>query len=117
MHWDGSFSFLLLPGVRLINEAYQDLAYVETSFMMIRLLQVFDRFTVAQAECAPPDYLPPASWKSRPNRMATEEFWPSLAISMYSKVSPVVDNAPRSILDAHPDASQGGLWLRSYVAE
>lgn len=64
----------------------QDLAYNESSFVLIRLLQTFDSFTVAQAEAAPFDCLPPAEWKTRKGREATEDFWPGQGITMYSKV-------------------------------
>ncbi|KAG8842999.1 hypothetical protein FRB96_004480 [Tulasnella sp. 330] len=62
-----------------------DLAYNQASFVIIRLLQVFDRFTLAQEECAPLDTLPPKEWKSREGRQATEEFWPGQQLTMYIK--------------------------------
>ncbi|KAG8999755.1 hypothetical protein FRB94_014109 [Tulasnella sp. JGI-2019a] len=72
-----------------------DLAYNEASFLLIRILQTFDSFTLAQVEAAPLDCLPPAAWKKRTGRQATEEFWPAQGITMYAK---------------------GGMWLRMHVA-
>ncbi|KAG8882381.1 hypothetical protein FRB98_003734 [Tulasnella sp. 332] len=73
-----------------------DLAYNESSFVLIRILQTFDSFTVAQAEAGPLDCLPPAEWKTRKGREATEEFWPGQGITMFSN---------------------GGMWLRMHVAQ
>lgn len=64
----------------------QEFAYNEASFVLIRLLQVFDKFTVAQAEAAPLDCLPPAEWKFQEGRKATEEFWPGQGITTFAKV-------------------------------
>ncbi|KAG8959346.1 hypothetical protein FRC00_001704 [Tulasnella sp. 408] len=66
-------------------------AYNEASFVMIRLMQLFDRFTLAQKEAAPASALPPASWKTANGRKAIEEAWPKNAITIYSKVGWDVD--------------------------
>ncbi|KAG8984793.1 hypothetical protein FRB95_006304 [Tulasnella sp. JGI-2019a] len=71
-------------------------AYNEASFMLVRLLQTFDRFTLAQAEAAPEGSLPPAEWKDLKGRQAKEQIHPQTAVTMYSK---------------------GGIWLRMHQAE
>lgn len=63
-----------------------DFAYNEASFILIKILQKFDRFTLAQAESAPLDCLPPPEWKARQGRQAFEEFYPGQGITMYAKV-------------------------------
>ncbi len=54
---------------------------------MIRLLQVFESFTLCQKEDAPPGACPPASWKEGKGRKAIEQIWPQNAVTLYSKVS------------------------------
>ena len=53
---------------------------------MIRILQIFDSFTLCQKEDAPPGACPPASWKDEKGRKAVEQIWPQNAITLYSKV-------------------------------
>jgi len=74
----------------------QQFAYNEASFVVVRLLQVIDKFTVAQAEAAPAGSLPPDDWKLGKGRQATEKIHPQSAMTLYSK---------------------GGLWLRIHAAE
>ncbi|KAG8877170.1 hypothetical protein FRB97_003625 [Tulasnella sp. 331] len=81
---DGSI-FVPRQGLKVLICLGMDLAYNQASFVIIRLLQVFDRFTLAQEECAPLDTLPPKEWKSREGRQATEEFWPGQQLTMYIK--------------------------------
>ncbi|KAG8897159.1 hypothetical protein FRB99_008393 [Tulasnella sp. 403] len=69
----------------------QQFAYNEASYVMVRLIQTFKNFTVAQEEAAPPGCLPPESWKSSKGRKAMEDVWPQSAITIYAK---------------------GGMWLR-----
>lgn len=64
-----------------------DFAYNEASFMLIKILQRFDKFTLAQAECAPLDCLPPSEWKERKGREAAEEFRPGQAATLFVQVS------------------------------
>jgi hypothetical protein len=71
-----------------------DFAYNEASFILIRILQVFDRFTLAQADSAPLDRLPPAEWKRRKGRPAIEEFRPGQALTMFAKVREYVSSLP-----------------------
>ncbi|KAG9001078.1 hypothetical protein FRB93_012458 [Tulasnella sp. JGI-2019a] len=73
----------------------QQFAYNEASFVLVRLLQVIDDFTVAQTEAAPTGSLPPDEWKLRKGRQAIEQIHPQSAMTMYSK---------------------GGLWLRMHIA-
>lgn len=54
---------------------------------MVRLLQNFDGFTLAQSEAAPAGSLPPPEWKSLPGRQATEKIVPQAAAVLFSKVS------------------------------
>jgi len=63
----------------------QQLAVNEASFLMIRLLQTFDRFTLAQDEAAPEDSIPPSHWKTGSGRRAYEKVWPQTAFTLYSK--------------------------------
>ncbi|KAG8962386.1 hypothetical protein FRC05_005357 [Tulasnella sp. 425] len=88
--------FMFLPfngGARICIG--QQFAYNEASFVMIHLLQLFDRFTLAQKEAAPASALPPASWKNSKGRKPIEEAWPRNAITLYSK---------------------GGMWVRMHLA-
>ncbi|KAG8843002.1 hypothetical protein FRB96_004483 [Tulasnella sp. 330] len=101
-----------------------DMAYNKNSFMLIRILQVFDSFTVVQAEAAPLDCLPPAEWKTRKGREATEEFWPGVGITMFSKVRIAAASRSRTALTDFYVYSmrffvifQGGMWLRMHVAQ
>ncbi|KAG8940266.1 hypothetical protein FRC04_005448 [Tulasnella sp. 424] len=64
----------------------QQFVYNEASFVMVRLMQLFDRFTLAQKEAAPNSALPPASWKKSKGRKPIEEAWPRNAMTLYSKV-------------------------------
>jgi len=71
----------------------QQFAYNEASFFLVRLLQKFDRVTLAP-ECQPEGSLPPESWKTSkvgPPRKRIEKCWPLSAITLYAK---------------------GGLWVR-----
>lgn len=75
----------------------QNYAYNEASFMMIRILQIFDSFTLRQKEDAPPGACPPSSWKdSGKGRKAIEQIWPQNAVTLYSK---------------------GGVWVKMGIAE
>lgn len=55
------------------------------SYFLVRLLQRFDRFTLAP-EVQPEGSLPPPEWKIRQGRQAIEKIWPSAAITLYVKV-------------------------------
>jgi len=71
--------------------------YNEASFMLVRLLQVFDQFTLAQEESAPEGSLPPPEWKnSTKGRLAKEKIHPIHAVTIYSK---------------------GGIWIKMRPAE
>ena len=67
----------------------QNYAYNETSYFLVRLLQHFDRFTLA-SEVQPAGSLPPPEWKHRKGRQAIEKIWPSAALTLYVKVNPSV---------------------------
>ncbi|KAJ6472705.1 cytochrome P450 monooxygenase CYP63 [Mycena vitilis] len=68
----------------------QNYAYNEASYVLVRLLQEFDTFTLAP-EFQPAGSLPPPEWKSRQGRQAVEKIWPAAALTLYVK---------------------GGLWIR-----
>ncbi|KAG5652107.1 hypothetical protein H0H81_006281 [Sphagnurus paluster] len=63
----------------------QNYAYNETSYFLVRLLQHFDRFTLAP-EVQPAGSLPPPEWKERTGRQAIEKIWPAAAMTLYVKV-------------------------------
>lgn len=65
----------------------QNYAYNEMSYFLVRLLQQFDRFTLAK-EVQPPASLPPPEWRlpSRNGRQRVEEVWPQAAMTLYIKV-------------------------------
>ncbi|KAG8881394.1 hypothetical protein FRB98_004374 [Tulasnella sp. 332] len=64
----------------------QQFAYNEASFVIVRLLQVVDGFSLAQAEAAPTGSLPPDAWKLQEGRPAIEKIHPQSAVTVYSKV-------------------------------
>lgn len=64
----------------------QQFAYNEASFVLVRMLQVFDLFTVAQAKSAPVGSLPPDVWKLSKGRKSIEEVHPQSSTTLYSKV-------------------------------
>ncbi|ETW83746.1 cytochrome P450 monooxygenase 11 [Heterobasidion irregulare TC 32-1] len=68
----------------------QQFAHNEMSFMLIRLLQHFDSMSL-DGSAQPPETRPPAEWKTKEGRSATEQFFPKLHLTMYS---------------------HGGLWVR-----
>ncbi|CAK5276731.1 unnamed protein product [Mycena citricolor] len=68
----------------------QNYAYNEASYILIRLLQEFDTFSLAP-DVQPPASLPLPEWKQRPGRQAVERIWPAAAMTLYVK---------------------GGLWVR-----
>lgn len=63
----------------------QNYAYNQMSCFLVRLLQKFDRFTLAQ-EFQPEGSLPPIEWKNRSGRQRFEKVWPSAALTLYIKV-------------------------------
>jgi len=73
----GSFNF----GPRICLG--QQFAYNETSFMLVRLLQIFDRFEL-DASAQPPETIPPVSWKDVPGRQSIERCWPKAHLTLYA---------------------------------
>lgn len=67
----------------------QNYAYNEMSYFLVRLLQQFETFTLAP-EFQPKESLPPAEWKNRKGRQATEKVWPASALTLYVKVEQLV---------------------------
>jgi hypothetical protein len=61
-------------------------AYNEASFLLVKILQVFDRFTLAQGEAAPSDCQPPAGWKTGKGRQSFEKFYPAQIFTLRAKV-------------------------------
>jgi hypothetical protein len=55
------------------------------SYFLVRLLQQFDRFTLAP-EVQPEGSVPPEVWKNRKGRQSYEKIWPSAAMTLYVKV-------------------------------
>ncbi|KIM44015.1 hypothetical protein M413DRAFT_67983 [Hebeloma cylindrosporum] len=72
----------------------QNYAYNEMSYFLVRLLQQFDRFTLA-SEFQPEGSHPPPEWKNRKGRQVYERIWPSAALTLFVK---------------------GGLWVRFHKA-
>jgi hypothetical protein len=113
-----SFSAFLYLLTILIRRRYmqcigQNYAYNEMSYFLVRLLQRFDRFTLAP-EVQPNGSLPPPEWKSRHGRQATEKIWPSAAMTLYVKVSVTI----LVELECHDMTSlQGGMWVYFHKAE
>ncbi|KAJ1300310.1 hypothetical protein OPQ81_005132 [Rhizoctonia solani] len=62
----------------------QQFAYNEASFVLIRLLQKFDKFELAM-DAAPEGSLPPSEWKGQPGRKGFERVWVKNAVTLYSK--------------------------------
>lgn len=54
------------------------------SYFLVRLLQHFDKFTLA-SEVQPVESLPPSEWKQRKGRQAIEKIWPSAALTLFVK--------------------------------
>ncbi|KAJ7641311.1 cytochrome P450 monooxygenase CYP63 [Roridomyces roridus] len=68
----------------------QNYAYNEASYVLVRLLQRFERFELA-GECQPAGSEPPKEWKERKGRQRVEKIWPAAALTLFVK---------------------GGLWVR-----
>jgi cytochrome P450 len=80
---DYHFSFFLrLHEPQCLGQSY---AYNQISYFVVRLLQQFDKFTLAP-EVQPAGSLPPEIWKSRKGRQSFERIWPSAAMTLYVKV-------------------------------
>ncbi|KAF9491473.1 cytochrome P450 [Pleurotus eryngii] len=92
-----SNSFAFLPfnaGPRICLG--QQFAYNEMSFMIIRLLQAFDSFTLDE-DAQPPETKPLPEWKNEVGtRKGMEKFFPKLGLTLY----------------AH-----GGLWIKAKEAQ
>ncbi|KAG2002365.1 cytochrome P450 [Coprinopsis cinerea AmutBmut pab1-1] len=73
----------------------QNYAYNQMSYFVVRLLQQFDRFTLAP-EFQPPGSLPPKEWKHRQGRQKDEKIWPAAALTLFVK---------------------GGLWVKCHLAK
>ncbi|KAF8338717.1 cytochrome P450 monooxygenase CYP63 [Cantharellus anzutake] len=74
----------------------RNFAYNQASFIMIRILQTFDTFTLRQQEDAPDGSCPPASWRGAPGRKGIETIWPKMSISLFIK---------------------GGCWVHMSIAD
>ncbi|KAG6833307.1 hypothetical protein H0H87_008939 [Tephrocybe sp. NHM501043] len=85
------YSWLKKDGIQCVGQNY---AYNEASYFLVRLLQKFDRFTLAP-EVQPTGSLPPREWKERSGRQKVEEVWPAAAMTLYIK---------------------GGLWVQFHRA-
>ncbi|KAG8893550.1 hypothetical protein FRB99_001878 [Tulasnella sp. 403] len=74
----------------------QQFAYNEASYVMVRLIQTFKDFSVAQEGAAPAGCLPPEDWRSAKGRKGMEDVLLQSAMTLYAK---------------------GGMWLRMGLAE
>ncbi|KAF8996816.1 cytochrome P450 monooxygenase pc-3 [Cyathus striatus] len=72
----------------------QQFAYQESAFFLVRLLQQFSSFSLAQ-DAQPEDSLPPKSWAGAPGRKGNEKIRPQAHLTLYVK---------------------GGLWVRMHEA-
>ncbi|EIM90846.1 cytochrome P450 [Stereum hirsutum FP-91666 SS1] len=76
----------------------QNLAYNEVSYFLIRLLQRFESFELAE-DAMPAESMPPPDWKlgdkKRMGRRAIERVWPKTRVTTYIS---------------------GGLWVRAHPA-
>ncbi|KAJ7148564.1 cytochrome P450 monooxygenase pc-1 [Mycena crocata] len=61
----------------------QQFAYNEMSFMLIRLLQSFESFSLDEAAFAP-EARPPPEWSTFPGRKGIDKFRPKLHLTMYT---------------------------------
>lgn len=95
----------------------QNYAYNEMSYFLVRLLQQYDRFTLAP-EFQPKDSLPPPEWKQRKGRQSVEKIWPSAALTLYVKVraARALESFDAIVLMMFLP-SQGGLWVRFHRAQ
>jgi len=73
----------------------QSFAYNQTSFVLIRLLQVLDSFELCQKEDAPPGSYPQESWRNASGRKSMEQVWPRAAVALFV---------------------EGGLWIKPHLA-
>ena len=73
----------------------QQFALHEASFVLVRLLQRFERFDLAM-EAAPAGCAPPAEWSGAEGRKGFERVWPKNAVTLYAK---------------------GGMWVKAYKAQ
>ncbi|KAF7305559.1 Cytochrome P450 [Mycena chlorophos] len=80
----------------------QQFAYNEMSFMLIRLLQSFAKFELAE-DAVPPDSdaRPPVEWRVAQGRKAVERFVPKVHLTMSAKRTPA--GAPRVVDDWEDD--------------
>jgi len=81
-----SDSFMFLPfngGPRICLG--QNFAYNEASFMIIRVLQMFDTFTLRQKEDGPSQSCPPASWEGASGRKGFEKVCPRMSLTLFIK--------------------------------
>ncbi|KAK7049282.1 hypothetical protein VNI00_005883 [Paramarasmius palmivorus] len=73
----------------------QQFAYNEMSFILIRLMQNFESFSL-EPDATPSEFRTPPEWKTAPGRQAIDNFFPKLTLTMYSG---------------------GGLWITAKEAE
>ena len=65
----------------------QQFAYNEASFMLVRLLQAFDRIELAP-DAQPKESFPPEEWKeAKEDRQSWEKVWPKSHLTAFVNVS------------------------------
>lgn len=62
----------------------QQFAYNEMSFFLVKLLQSFDKVSLAP-DAQPPESRPPASWKQGRGRQAVEQIFPTTHLTLHVK--------------------------------
>jgi hypothetical protein len=91
----------------------QQFAYNETSFFIIRLLQTFDHFEIAE-DMRPTEAIPSPGWKNLPGRAAIENVVIKSHLTTFARVY-LVSFCLFEV--AHECVLQGGLWVRMREAE
>jgi hypothetical protein len=79
--------FCVIPSIDLLT--VPQFAYNEMSFFLVRLLQRFLGFSLAE-DAQPADSCPPAKWAKYKGSKGTDKIWPRLVLMMNVKVQYLV---------------------------
>jgi hypothetical protein len=88
----------------------QNYARNEATFLLVRLLQEFDTFTLAP-DAHPEGSLPPPEWQNGTGREPKERICPQYALTLFVKVSYGESFKTEQLL-IDGICFQGGLWVR-----